>query len=77
MIPQRKPGRASNGNGVSCRMEACRRRLRTVRTNEANSGRDEQAVEVKTETDVKTETLTSPHADNSKPEGQGEAGIIT
>ena len=35
MIPQRKLTRSGFGNGVSCRIEACRRRLRTVRANEA------------------------------------------
>ncbi len=35
MIPQRRLTRSGFGNGVSCRIEACRRRLRTVRANEA------------------------------------------
>ncbi len=35
MIPQRRPTRTGFGNGVSCRIEACRRRLRTVRANDA------------------------------------------
>ena len=32
MIPQRRLSRSSYGNGVSCRVEACRKRLRTVRS---------------------------------------------
>ncbi len=31
MIPHRSPGRDNSGNGVSCRVEACRRRLRAIR----------------------------------------------
>ena len=34
MIPQRRLTRGGFGNGVSYRIEACRRRLRTVRANE-------------------------------------------
>lgn len=37
MIPQRRLTRTGFGNGVSCRVEACRRRLRTVRTSEAQN----------------------------------------
>jgi hypothetical protein len=33
MIPQRRLSRNSYGNGVSCRVEACRKRLRIVRSN--------------------------------------------
>lgn len=33
MIPQRSLTRGNSGNGVSCRVEACRRRLRTIRVN--------------------------------------------
>ena len=33
MIPQRRLSREGFGNGVSCRVEACRRRLRTLRAN--------------------------------------------
>ena len=35
MIPRRRLSRTGFDNGVSCRMEACRRRLRLVRANEA------------------------------------------
>ncbi len=31
MIPPRSSSRDNNGNGVSCRVEACRRRLRSIR----------------------------------------------
>lgn len=33
MIPQRTQGREGYGNGVSCRVEACRKRLRSIRSN--------------------------------------------
>lgn len=35
MIPQRRLNRTGYGNGVSCRVEACRKRLRTIRANHA------------------------------------------
>ena len=42
MIPQRRLTRSGFGNGVSCRIEACRRRLRTVRANEAPNRLEER-----------------------------------
>ncbi|MGH9969138.1 MAG: hypothetical protein ACREBG_15245 [Pyrinomonadaceae bacterium] len=33
MIPHRSLSRGNAGNGVSCRVEACRKRLRTIRAN--------------------------------------------
>lgn len=33
MIPRHSLSRDNSGNGVSCRVEACRKRLRTIRTN--------------------------------------------
>lgn len=42
MIPQRRLARNGFGNGVSCRIEACRRRLRTVRANEAPARLEER-----------------------------------
>ena len=42
MIPQRRLTRSGFGNGVSCRIEACRRRLRTVRANEAPARLEER-----------------------------------
>jgi hypothetical protein len=35
MIPQRRLNRNGYGNGVSCRVEACRKRLRIIRTKHA------------------------------------------
>ena len=43
MIPQRRLTRSGFSNGVSCRIEACRRRLRTVRANEAPARLEERA----------------------------------
>ena len=42
MIPQRRLTHSSLGNGVSCRIEACRRRLRTVRANDAPARLEER-----------------------------------
>lgn len=42
MIPQRRLTRSGFGNGVSCRIEACRRRLRTVRANETPARLEER-----------------------------------
>lgn len=33
MIPDRSLSRDNSGNGVSCRVGACRKRLRTIRAN--------------------------------------------
>lgn len=44
MIPQRRLTRTGFGNGVSCRVEACRRRLRSVRTSEAQTRLEENDV---------------------------------
>ena len=41
MIPQRRLTRSGFGNGVSCRVEACRRRLRTVRASESPARSEE------------------------------------
>ena len=46
MIPQRRLSRNSYGNGVSCRVEACRKRLRTVRSNGTHVHLDEDAEEL-------------------------------
>ena len=45
MIPQRRLSRSSVGNGVSCRREACRRRLRLVRASDAQSPSKDSAAE--------------------------------
>ncbi len=45
MIPRRRPSRDGYGNGVSCRVEACRKRLRSVRTSHAAQVRDDYGVE--------------------------------
>ena len=44
MIPQRRLTRTGFGNGVSCRVEACRRRLRSVRTSETQTRLEENDV---------------------------------
>lgn len=43
MIPQRKLTRTGVSNGISDRVEACRRRLRTIRTSEAETQIEECA----------------------------------
>ena len=45
MIPQRRLSRNSYGNGVSCRVEACRKRLRIVRSNGTHVSLGEDAEE--------------------------------
>ena len=45
MIPQRRLSRDGYGNGVSCRVEACRRRLRTIRAGGSQVQVDERLVE--------------------------------
>jgi hypothetical protein len=45
MIPQRRLIRTGFGNGVSCRVVACRRRLRSIRANETQSRLEEQGAE--------------------------------
>lgn len=50
MIPQRKLTRTGFSNGISYRVEACRRRLRTVRTSEAQSQFEECRAEAEFET---------------------------
>ena len=40
MIPPRRLTRNDFGNGVSCRIDACRRRLRTVRYGEVQTRRN-------------------------------------
>lgn len=49
MIPQRKLTRTGFSNGISYRVEACRRRLRTVRTGEAQTQFEECPAEVEFE----------------------------
>ncbi len=44
MIPQRRLTRTGFSNGVSCRIEACRRRLREVRANEAPARLEERTM---------------------------------
>ncbi len=43
MIPQRKLTRTGVSNGISYRVEACRRRLRTIRSSEAETRIEECA----------------------------------
>lgn len=46
MIPQRKLTRTGVSNGISYRVEACRRRLRTIRTSESETRIEECAAEL-------------------------------
>ena len=75
MIPQRRLTRSSFGNGVSCRIEACRRRLRTVRANEATARSEERMMTSGFEVaGLKGATMTGNFDDTSIP-GQDEAEI--
>lgn len=49
MIPRQSLSRDNFGNGVSCRVAACRKRLRTIRTN--------KKIQPKTETAAQSEGM--------------------
>ena len=76
MIPQRRLSRDSYGNGVSCRVEACRRRLRTVRAS-GSQGRFEERIAQFATDDSDFNGVTSSQMDfgGSAAEGQDEGGI--
>jgi hypothetical protein len=66
MIPHQSALRDDSGNGVSCRVEACRRRLRAIRT---------QKVQVETDHDTQA-TLSSEAAfTEARSEELEEAGL--
>ena len=72
MIPQRRLTRSGFGNGVSCRIEACRRRLRTVRTNEAPARLEER----KTKPGFASDGLNvAANTEEVSTQGQDEAEI--
>ena len=72
MIPQRKLTHTGFSNGIGSRMEACRRRLRTVRTTEAQTRPEECAAELEFEAGLNPETTAVTF---SKIETRDEAGI--
>lgn len=75
MIPQRRLSRDGYGNGVSCRVEACRRRLRTVRAN-GTQGRFEDGAAQFAADDNDFNGVTSSNLDfGGAAEGKDEAGI--
>lgn len=76
MIPQRRLSRDGYGNGVSCRVEACRRRLRTIRAGGSQIHVDERAVEfVAEDFEFGGATAAKVDADRSTPERRDGAGI--
>lgn len=75
MIPQRRLSRSSVGNGVSCRREACRRRLRLVRTNGAPARLDISAAEVLFDSAGMNSEATATAVDGLETKGRDEAEI--
>lgn len=75
MIPQRRLTRSGFNNGVSCRVEACRRRLRTVRANEAPLRLEERTMKSAAESRARSVAENSATFDDIGTQGQGEAEI--
>ena len=76
MIPQRRLSRDGYGNGVSCRVEACRRRLRTIRAGGSHVHVDERAVEyVAEDFELGGATAATVDVDRSTLERRDGAGI--
>lgn len=76
MIPQRRLSRDGYGNGVSCRVEACRRRLRTIRAGGSQVHVDRHAVEfVAEDFEFGGATAAKVDVDRSTPERRDGAGI--
>jgi hypothetical protein len=75
MIPQRRLTRSGFGNGVSCRVEACRRRLRTVRASEAPVRLEERPMKSAAESGGLNVAANTATFDNIGIQGQDEAEI--
>jgi hypothetical protein len=78
MIPHRSLGSDSSENGVSPRVEACRKRLRIIRANQrAQIGTVEPLKEAPITCAVEAypEMSRSPGVIEARPEGLAEAGI--
>lgn len=74
MIPHRTLSRDTSENGVSFRVEACRKRLRLIRGNQ--KGTIETAgVLVAVNVEASTEMSESPGGSESRSERMDEAGI--
>jgi hypothetical protein len=66
MISHQSALRDDSGNGVSCRVEACRRRLRAIRT---------QKVQVETEHETRATVSTEAAFIETRAEELEEAGL--
>lgn len=75
MIPQRRLTRSGFGSGVSCRVEACRRRLRTVRANEAPDRLEELPMKSAAESCGLNVAANTATFENVGIQGQDEAEI--
>lgn len=75
MIPQRRLTRSGFSNGVSCRVEACRRRLRTVRANEAPVRLEERTMKSAAESRGRNVAANTATFDDIGTPGQDEAEI--
>lgn len=76
MIPQRRLSRDGYGNGVSCRVEACRRRLRIVRSNGLRVRFDGRTSEFSADiADLNGVTFANLEFGTNESESQDEVGI--
>lgn len=75
MIPQRRLTRSGFGNGVSCRVEACRRRLRTVRANESPARLEKRPMKSAAESAGVNVAGNTATFDDIGTQGQDEAEI--
>jgi hypothetical protein len=75
MIPQRRLSRNSYGNGVSCRVEACRKRLRTVRSNGTHIRLGENAEQFANESQLRLANSATFDPEAFAADREGEAAI--
>jgi hypothetical protein len=77
MIPHRSPSRDTAENGVSSRVEACRKRLRLIRGNHKGPLEEVEPVGILVAFNVQgsTEVSQSPEVIEMKAERMDEAGI--
>ena len=77
MIPHRSLSRDSSENGVSSRVEACRKRLRMIRANHKGPNETVEPAGILIACDVEagTELSSGPSVIEARGERQDEAGI--
>ena len=75
MIPQRSLSRVSSENGVSSRVEACRKRLRLIRADHKTQLEAAEEVSIACGDEAYSEMSRSPRAIKAQDEELDEAGI--